>query len=89
MLRPLLHLLCAPTTLRATPDHFIHYSQETGELCIAHFKGTLVYRVLYYQWFQTSGGLGTSPTDKEELLFLITDARVLCGRIKSMVKACL
>lgn len=42
-----------------------------------YFKGTLVYRVLYYQWFQTSGGLGTSPTDKEELLFL--DHRCACS----------
>lgn len=52
------------------PSHFAHSLQEAGELCNAILKAPFVYRVLYYQWFQTSGGLGTSPTDKEELLFL-------------------
>lgn len=76
-LHPLLRLLCAPTAWHATPNHLVQCSQETGELCNAHFKGTLVYRVLYYLWLQTSGGLGTSPTDKEELLFL--DHRCTCS----------
>ena len=52
--------------------------------CNAHFKDTLVYRVLCYQWFQAStGGLGTHPPwIKGDYYVLITDAHVLCGRIR-------
>lgn len=39
--------------------------------------------------FRHLGVLAHLPQIKRNYYFLITDARVLCGRIKSMVKACL